>query len=141
MVSARSFAVLKFCVFLLIDLGRIDLRWACQGWAIMDDERRRRYAAEYRVAHRERLRLAAVAYRAGVRGRPGQPPKYPSRDAAARAKREQDRLYKASPRRVAEAWYREQFRLSAAEVLFSEGVAAHEAWLLSLDDLDGDLPL
>ena len=106
----------------------------CAPSSVERDQRRRAYAAKYRAKNRERSRLAAVAYRGGARGTPGQPRKYPTPEAAAVAKRELDRLYKSSPKRVSEAWYREQFRVSLSDAVLREGLAAHEAWFDSLDD-------
>jgi hypothetical protein len=102
-------------------------------------DRKRRENAVYRAANRERLRLAAIAYRArqpkSGRKRGGQA-KHLDRSPEAEACRRREAVarWKSSPRRVAEAWYREQFKATVSQALHREGVTAHEQWLHSLDD-------
>jgi hypothetical protein len=84
-------------------------------------------------------RLKAVEYRAAQpksgRNR-GAQPKYSDRSIEAARRRSvlACRRWRESPVRVAQRWYREQFRVGLWDVVLSEGIAAHDDWLESLDD-------
>jgi hypothetical protein len=102
-------------------------------------DRKRREGAAWREKNREKLRLDAIAYRARQpkSGRKrGAQPKHADRspEAAARRRCEAVARWRASPRRVSQSWYREQFRVGLGWVLHVEGVAAHQEWFDSLDD-------
>ena len=101
-------------------------------------EYKRQWSARDRAA-----RSIAAGREPGVTGRP------PTGRLCPEVVRERGRLacrkFRESPRRVAEAWYREQFRQSQAELLVLSAFDAYEAWFESLDEddpraMDGALP-
>jgi hypothetical protein len=102
-------------------------------------QQKQKQNARYREKNRERLRLAAITYRASQpksgRKRGGQV-KHADQSDEGRAVRRRlaVRKYKQSLLRVIERWRWEKFHTPRLRLEYQLGLEAHEAWLDSLDE-------
>lgn len=92
-------------------------------------------SAEREAARRAKNAAWMRAWRAAHptgRSRGGQR-KHFTAEAVAQAHRDAVRRFRASPARVAQSWYREQFRRSSAQIRFEAECDSYAEWCAELD--------